>query len=109
MVMMVQSENWIKIVKETLIVTCRGVVQLRGPVFRYFRVVPPRWGLLISVLFTIVLMLYKMKNTWFILILHYICMIKHRKLTSPHTKSKPSVTFIFDRGLGVQYVRRHLS
>ena len=38
--------------------------------FRYYLVVPPKWGFVSSVLFTIVPMLYKIKNTWFILLSH---------------------------------------
>ena len=34
------------------IVGCRGVVQLGGSVSRYYRVVPPMWALVNSVLFT---------------------------------------------------------
>ena len=33
---------------------------------RYYRVVPPRQGLAISVLFTLVPVSYKIKNTWLI-------------------------------------------
>ena len=40
-------------------VGCCGVVQLGGPVSRYYRLVPPRWGLVSSVLFPIVPMPYK--------------------------------------------------
>ena len=36
------------------IVSCRGILHLGCPVSRYYRVVPPRWGLVRSVLFTIV-------------------------------------------------------
>ena len=44
---------------------CRGVVHLGGPVSRYYQVVLPRWGLESSVLFTIVLISYKIKaNCW---------------------------------------------
>ena len=55
------------------IVCCRGLVQLGGPVFRYYRVVPPNWGLASSVLFTILTMSYKLKNTWliFLIILYF--------------------------------------
>ena len=49
-----------------------GVLQLVGPVSSYYQVVPPRWSLLSSVLFTIVPMLYKIKNTWLILLSHFI-------------------------------------
>ena len=44
----------------------------RGPVFRYYRMVPPRWGLVSSVFFTVVPRPYKIKNTWLILLSHFI-------------------------------------
>ena len=53
---------------ETSVVGCPGVVQLGGLVSKYYRVVPPRWGLVSSVLFTITPMSYKIKNSWLILI-----------------------------------------
>ena len=54
------------------IVGCHGVVQLGGPVSRYYRVVPPRWGLVSSVLFLIVPMSYEMKNNCLILLSNFI-------------------------------------
>ena len=35
----------------TYLVVCQWVIQLGGPVFKYYRVVPPRWGLVSSVNF----------------------------------------------------------
>ena len=45
--------------------------------FRYYWVVPPRWGLASSVLFTAVPMSYKIKNTLLILLSHFIFVKKH--------------------------------
>ena len=53
-------------------VSCQGVGQLWGLVFQYYWVFPPRWGLVKSVLFTIIAMLYKIKNTCLILLSHFI-------------------------------------
>ena len=36
--------------KFIFIVGCQGVVQLGGLVSRYYRVIPPRWGLVSSIL-----------------------------------------------------------
>ena len=44
-----------------IIVGCRGVVPLGGTVFRYYPVVPPRWGLVSYVLFTKLPMLLKIR------------------------------------------------
>ena len=38
----------------TPIVSCQSVVQLGGPVFKYYWTVPTRWGCVSSVLLTIV-------------------------------------------------------
>ena len=53
----------------TFIVGCRGIVQLGSPVFRYYLVVSPGWDLVSSVLFTIVPVSPKIKNTWFIFVI----------------------------------------
>ena len=46
------------------IISFRGLVKLCDSEFRFHQVVPPRWGLASSVLFIIVPMSYKTKNTW---------------------------------------------
>ena len=62
-----------------------------GPVFRYYRVVPPRWGLVSSVLFTIVPMSNEIKNTWFILL--YLQNNVRVSCPSNHFDSKLKITF----------------
>ena len=61
-----------KDVGEKFIVGCRGVVQQGVQYLGKTGKVPPRWGLVSSVLFTIVHMSYKIRNIWLILLSHFI-------------------------------------
>ena len=50
-----------------------SAVEAGGPVSWYYWLVPPRWGIVDSVLVTIVPKSYKLKNTWLLFLLsHFI-------------------------------------